>query len=57
VKLGQAVGLTVTAEGVETQIQMAALPEAGCNQLQGYLFSQAVAEEHIVDLLAQRKAG
>jgi diguanylate cyclase (GGDEF)-like protein len=56
VRLGQAMGLTVTAEGVETQIQMAALAEAGCNQLQGYLFSQAVSEEHIVDLLAQRKA-
>lgn len=56
VRLGQAMGLTVTAEGVETQIQMTALAEAGCNQLQGYLFSQAVSEEHIVDLLAQRKA-
>lgn len=56
VKLGQAMGLTVTAEGVETQGQMAALAEAGCNQLQGYLFSQAVSEEHIVELLAQRKA-
>jgi diguanylate cyclase (GGDEF)-like protein len=56
VKLGQAMGLTVTAEGVETHGQMAALAEAGCNQLQGYLFSQAVSEEHIVELLAQRKA-
>lgn len=56
VKLGQAMGLTVTAEGVETQGQMNALAEAGCNQLQGFLFSQAVPEEHIVDLLAQRKA-
>lgn len=57
VKLGQAMGLTVTAEGVETSGQMAALAEAGCNQLQGYLFSHAVAEEEIAGLLAQRKAG
>lgn len=57
VRLGQAMGLTVTAEGVETQGQMDALAVAGCNQLQGYLFSQAVPEEHILALLAQKKAG
>lgn len=57
VRLGQAMGLTVTAEGVETSSQMAALAEAGCNQLQGYLFSHAVAEEEIAGLLAQRKTG
>ncbi|WP_158784775.1 EAL domain-containing protein [Pantoea sp. BAV 3049] len=57
VKLGQAMGLTVTAEGVETSSQMSALAEAGCNQLQGYLFSQAVPESQIVGLLAPRKAG
>ena len=57
VRLGQAMGLTVTAEGVETDSQMAALAEAGCNQLQGFLFSQAVPEAHIADLLSHRKAG
>lgn len=57
VKLGQAMGLTVTAEGVETQGQMQALAEAGCNQLQGYLFSQAVPESDIRSLLVPRKAG
>jgi len=43
-KLGQPMGLVVTAEGVETQGQMSALADAGCNQLQGYLFSQAVPD-------------
>lgn len=57
VKLGQAMGLTVTAEGVETRGQMSALAEAGCNQLQGYLFSQAVPESEIQTLLVPRKAG
>lgn len=52
IKLGQAMGLTVTAEGVETRGQMAALAEAGCNQLQGYLFSQAVPETQINELLS-----
>lgn len=56
VRLGQAMGLTVTAEGVETNSQMAALAEAGCNELQGYLFSQAVSEQEIAALLAPDKA-
>lgn len=51
VKLGHAMGLTVTAEGVETNIQMSALADAGCNQLQGYLFSQAVPLEQIEKMM------
>jgi FOG: EAL domain len=47
VRLGHAMGLTVTAEGVETEGQKMALADAGCNQLQGYLFSQAVPFEEI----------
>lgn len=47
VRLGHAMGLTVTAEGVETEGQKNALADAGCNQLQGYLFSQAVPYEEI----------
>jgi len=42
VRLGHAMGLTVTAEGVETEGQKNALADAGCNELQGYLFSRAV---------------
>ena len=51
VKLGHAMGLTVTAEGVETPGQMSALADAGCNQLQGYLFSKAVPIERLDDLM------
>ncbi|HBZ14833.1 MAG TPA: bifunctional diguanylate cyclase/phosphodiesterase [Pantoea sp.] len=47
VRLGHAMGLTVTAEGVETEGQKNALADAGCNQLQGYLFSHAVPFEEI----------
>lgn len=57
VQLGHAMGLTVTAEGVETHGQMSALAEAGCNQLQGYLFSQAVPSDQIALMLEKRKAG
>ena len=56
VRLGHAMGLTVTAEGVETDGQMSALAEAGCNQLQGYLFSQAVPPDQIALMLRKRRA-
>ncbi len=42
VTLGHAMGLQVTAEGVETSAQEDFLRSAGCNVLQGFLFSKAV---------------
>jgi diguanylate cyclase (GGDEF)-like protein len=38
VTLGRAIGLTVSAEGVETEAQKEILLAAGCDQLQGFLF-------------------
>lgn len=51
VKLGHAMGLMVTAEGVETPGQMSALADAGCNQLQGYLFSHAIPVDQLASLI------
>jgi diguanylate cyclase (GGDEF)-like protein/PAS domain S-box-containing protein len=45
--LGAALGLCVVAEGVETEQQRAFLCEAGCDELQGYLFSPGVPGESI----------
>lgn len=53
VRLGRAMGLTVTAEGVETEGQMAALTEAGCDEMQGYLFSRAIPQDQLPALLAK----
>ena len=53
VSLGHAMSLTVTAEGVETEIQMNFLQTAGCNEMQGYLFSKALSQEQITRLLMQ----
>jgi EAL domain-containing protein (putative c-di-GMP-specific phosphodiesterase class I) len=36
IRLGQALDLTTVAEGVETQEQLEALQELGCEQAQGY---------------------
>jgi EAL domain-containing protein (putative c-di-GMP-specific phosphodiesterase class I) len=42
VGLGRGLGLTVTAEGIEGKEQNAALLAQGCDQGQGFLFSEAV---------------
>lgn len=47
VSLGRALGLSVTAEGVETPEQHRFLRAAGCAQLQGFLFSRAVPADEI----------
>ena len=47
VTLGHAMALSVTAEGVETSEQRDFLKVAGCNELQGFLFSAAIPEADI----------
>jgi diguanylate cyclase len=51
VHLGRALGLTVTAEGVETKEQHRFLQALGCHELQGYLFSRPVPSDEIDVLL------
>jgi EAL domain-containing protein (putative c-di-GMP-specific phosphodiesterase class I) len=53
VALGHAMSITVTAEGVETETQRNFLDTAGCNEMQGFLFSKAVSEEQIVRMLSR----
>src|SRR5690606_34684770 len=56
VTLGHAMGLQVTAEGVETSDQEDFLRSAGCNVLQGFLFSQAVPADQLRRSLSGRAA-
>jgi diguanylate cyclase len=51
VHLGRALGLTVTAEGVETTEQQRFLQAVGCHLLQGYLFSKPVPADKIDEML------
>lgn len=51
--LGHAMSVTVTAEGVETEVQRNFLNTAGCNEMQGFLFSKAVSEEQLTRLLSR----
>ena len=52
VDLGHALGLTVVAEGVETDSQLARLRDLGCDGAQGFLFSKPLAENDVEALLA-----
>jgi diguanylate cyclase (GGDEF)-like protein len=47
--VGQALSLTVVAEGVETQTQLTALEEMGCQQAQGYLLGRPCAADVVED--------
>lgn len=49
--LGRGLGMTVTAEGVETWRQCEMLRREGCDEAQGYLFSRPVAATEVPALL------
>ncbi len=55
VALGNALGLSILAEGVETEEQRVLLRLAGCHEMQGYLFAQPGARETIDTLLSNAK--
>ncbi|WP_095144102.1 MULTISPECIES: bifunctional diguanylate cyclase/phosphodiesterase [unclassified Pseudomonas] len=51
VALGQALGLRIVAEGVETGVQQDFLTQLGCDSLQGYLLGHPLpAERFMVDI-------
>ncbi|MCP5025303.1 MAG: bifunctional diguanylate cyclase/phosphodiesterase [Actinomycetia bacterium] len=50
--LGQSLGLTIVAEGVETSAQLAWLHRHGCDQMQGYLCSPPIPLEQFELMLA-----
>lgn len=49
--LGKALGMPVTAEGVETQETADALRAMGCDQAQGFLYAQAVNAEGALEFV------
>jgi diguanylate cyclase (GGDEF)-like protein/PAS domain S-box-containing protein len=51
VSLGRGLGVTVTAEGVETEAELRCLRAEGCREGQGFLFSPARPNAEIVQLL------
>ena len=57
VTLAHALGIEVTAEGVETDQQRSILHRLGCNTLQGYLLSPPVPQPEIEQLFLRQGAG
>jgi len=55
VGLGEAMGLTVTAEGVEDEFQHELLRAAGCDQMQGFLFHKPCSKEDVERLLDKQR--
>ncbi|MGI4960009.1 MAG: putative bifunctional diguanylate cyclase/phosphodiesterase [Janthinobacterium lividum] len=55
IQLGHAMGLQVTAEGVETEAQRLFLLAADVDELQGYVFAQPVAEALLTMIQDQRR--
>ena len=50
IRLGQILGLAVTAEGVETDEQLDFLRRHGCDEAQGYYFSPPLPPDAFVEL-------
>ena len=51
ITVAKSLGLTVTAEGIENDAQLAELRTLGCDRGQGYLFAKPIAGDSIPDLL------
>ena len=48
ISMGQHLGLSVVAEGVESEIELQMLREQGCDEVQGWYFSAALSAEEFV---------
>jgi len=54
IAMGNTLGLTVVAEGVETIEQMNYLKDQSCDEMQGYYFSRPIVPEQFADLLREQ---
>ncbi len=57
VSIARALGMTTTAEGVETEAQQQFLAALGCDEVQGYLFSPPVPVERLPEFFADWAPG
>jgi diguanylate cyclase (GGDEF)-like protein len=52
--MAKALDCTVTAEGVETEAQLQALGQLGCERVQGFLLARPIPADELTALLTQR---
>ncbi len=55
--LGRSLGMTTTAEGVETRDQLAYLRAEGCVEVQGFYFKKAVSNAEFTAFVNERSRG
>jgi diguanylate cyclase len=56
IDLGHSLGMSVTAEGVETTAQLECLSQLGCDQYQGFLFSKPLPASQFTELVLREPA-
>lgn len=54
IQLAHSLGMTVVAEGVECEQQLAALKSSGCDYVQGYVFSKPLQIAELTSMLRER---
>jgi diguanylate cyclase (GGDEF)-like protein len=54
VGLSSSLGITTTAEGVETKEQLASVTAEGCNEFQGFLFSEPQPAREVMRILSEQ---
>ncbi|MGE3745832.1 MAG: EAL domain-containing protein, partial [Sphingomonadaceae bacterium] len=55
IEMARSLGLSVVAEGVENDEQLALLAEAGCNVYQGFIFSPPISAEDLGKLMLGKR--
>jgi diguanylate cyclase (GGDEF)-like protein/PAS domain S-box-containing protein len=55
VEIARNLRMTIVAEGIETEQQVAKLQEFGCHQMQGFLISQPVAAHEVQAILRRKR--
>jgi EAL domain-containing protein (putative c-di-GMP-specific phosphodiesterase class I) len=55
VAMADSLEMSTTAEGVETEEELATVRQLGCRKIQGYLFGRPMAPENAYDLVAPKR--
>ena len=56
VSMGQQLGLHITAEGVETMVQLKYLQKLNCDDIQGFLFARPMPSDEFESRMGSREA-